>query len=341
VRCHDAAEEARLICDAVLAAVDDGTTLRQQAVLMRAAHHSDLLEVELAARRIPYVKYGGLKFLEAAHVKDFLAALRLVANPRDEISWFRVLRLHEAIGPARARGLLPQLSDEPADVNDVVAAAPPAARTALAATLHGLAAAREGTTSGATVEQCVAVLRPLVERRYPDSGVRLVDIERLAGAATASTDLATFVAELTLDPAASTSDYAKPPHVDEDFLTLSTVHSAKGLEWSRVHVMHAIDGAFPSDMAMSSDDGLDEEQRLFYVAVTRARDELHVYTPLRMPHHRRARDDRHSYAPASRFLTDEVVAKAELVDVPRHTAVLAPLVGGPAVAAPELDALFD
>jgi DNA helicase-2/ATP-dependent DNA helicase PcrA len=341
VRCHDAGDEARLVGDAVLAAVDDGTALREQAVLMRAAHHSDLLEVELTARRIPYVKYGGLKFLETAHVKDFLACLRLVANPRDEIAWFRLLRLHEAIGPARARTLLPHLLGDDVDANEVVAAAPAAARTRLAATLRGIDSARAGARPLDVVEQCVGVLRPLVQRRYPDSGVRLVDIDRLAAAASAGTDLAAYVAELTLDPPASTSDYAKPPQLDEDYLTLSTVHSAKGLEWSRVHVIHAVDGAFPSDMALSTDDGLDEEHRLFYVALTRARDELAIYTPLRMPHHRRARDDRHSYAPASRFLTDEVLATAEVVEAARAVQAFAAPTDAPPVPAPELDALFD
>jgi DNA helicase-2/ATP-dependent DNA helicase PcrA len=341
VRCHDVAEEARTVADSVLAAVDDGTPLRDQAVLMRAAHHSDLLEVELTARRVPYVKYGGLKFLEAAHVKDFLACLRLVANPRDEISWFRLLRLHDAIGPARARVLLPLLLADDADPNEIVATAPAGARTRLAGTLDGIAAARAGEGSAPIVDECVAVLRPLVQRRYPDSGVRLVDIDRLAGAAAQSRDLATFVAEVTLDPPASTSDYAKPPHLDEDYLTLSTVHSAKGLEWSRVHVLHAVDGAFPSDMALNTDEGLAEEQRLFYVAVTRARDELALYTPLRMPHHRWARDDRHSYAPASRFLTDDVLATADVVEVPRPTAMGCAQADLAPIAAPVLDALFD
>jgi DNA helicase II / ATP-dependent DNA helicase PcrA len=342
IRCHDAGEEARVIADAVLGALDDGVALREQAVLMRAAHHSDLLELELTARRIPYLKYGGLKFLEAAHVKDFLACLRLVANPHDEIAWFRLLRLHDAIGPARARNLLPLVLRDDSDENEVVAAAPAAARIRLDATMRGILAARANGSAAIVVERCVELLRPLVERRYPDSGVRLVDIDRLAGAAATSVDLAGFVAEVTLDPAASSSDYAKPPHLDEDFLTLSTVHSAKGLEWSRVHVMHAVDGSFPSDMALSTDEGLDEERRLFYVAVTRARDELAVYTPLRMPHHRRARDDRHSYAPASRFLTDDVLATAELVEIPRPVpASNAAAAGLPAVPAPALDALFD
>ncbi len=341
VRCHDPGDEARLIADAVLAAVEDGAALREQAVLMRTSHHSDLLEVELTARRVPFVKYGGLKFLEAAHVKDFLACLRLVANPRDEISWFRLLRLHEAIGPARARTLLPLLLGTEPDENEVVATAPAGARTALASTLGGLTSARQSTATGPVVEGCVALLRPLVQRRYPDSGVRLVDIDRLAGTAAASPDLAAFVAEVTLDPPHSGTDYAKPPHLDEDYLTLSTVHSAKGLEWSRVHVLHAVDGAFPSDMALSTDEGLDEEQRLFYVAVTRARDELALYTPLRMPHHRRARDDRHSYAPASRFLTDAVLATAEVVETARPGTPGATGFDAVTVPAPALDALFE
>lgn len=345
VRCHDVGEEARTIADAVLSAVDEGTALREQAVLMRSAHHSDLLEIELTARRVPFVKYGGLKFLEAAHVKDFLAMLRVVANPQDEISWFRLLRLHEAIGPARARALLPLLLCDDPDPNEVVAGAPAAARTRLDATLHGIDAARGLRGAAEVVEQCVALLDPLLRRRYPDNAVRLVDIERLSGAAAASTDLSGFVAEVTLDPAASTSDYAKPPHLDEDFLTLSTVHSAKGLEWSQVHVLHAVDGAFPSDMALSTDEGLEEEHRLFYVAVTRARDELSLYTPLRMPHHRYGRDDRHSYAPASRFLTDEAMATADVVQVPRPTPALelagAGAGAGAPIVAPELDALFE
>jgi DNA helicase-2/ATP-dependent DNA helicase PcrA len=295
----------------------------------------------LTTSRIPYLKYGGLKFFEAAHVKDLLAALRLVANPRDEISWFRLLRLHEAIGPARARALLPLLMADATDPNEVVAAAPAAARTRLADTLHGIAEARGHPSAGDTVQRCLTLVRPLVQRRYPDSGARLGDLDRLAGAAGASADLAAFVAEVTLDPAASSSDYARPPHLDEDFLTLSTVHSAKGLEWSRVHVMHAVDGAFPSDMALAADDGLAEEQRLFYVAVTRARDELAVYTPLRMPHHRRGRDDRHSYAPASRFLTDDVLATADVVEIPRPVPAYDVAAGAPPVAAAELDALFE
>jgi ATP-dependent DNA helicase UvrD/PcrA len=358
LRCYDAAEEARVVADAVLAGVEDGNRLRDHAVLMRTGHHSDLLEMELTARRIPFVKFGGLKFLEAAHVKDFLAALRLTSNERDEVAWFRLLRLHDGIGPARASALVPLLLDgalghrEPGvdesagDVetwlNRVIAEAPARSRTRLDATLRGLHAARGEAAIPARVTACTAIVKPLVASRYADAEPRLADLERLADAAETADDLTAFVAQVTLDPPASTGDYAKPPHLDEDYLTLSTVHSAKGLEWAHVHVIHAVDGAFPSDMALSTPSGLAEEQRLFYVAVTRARDSLSIYAPLRMPHHRRARDDKHSYAPESRFLAEIALGLLDVVQVRRpsigeRTVAL----GLPAAAMPTLDALFD
>jgi DNA helicase-2/ATP-dependent DNA helicase PcrA len=345
VRCHDASAEARLVVDAVLEAAEQGRALRDQAVLMRAAHHSDLLEVELTARRVPFVKFGGLKFLEAAHVKDFVAGVRLLDNQVDEIAWFRLLRLHQGIGPARARELLGVLAPGEPDPHtrhaDVVAAAPASTRTALAATLDALSAARDGRSVPDRAGGVLAMLRPLLCVRYPDHAVRLGDLERLVSAAASSPTLADYVANLTLDPPASTSDLAGPPHLDEDFLVLSTVHSAKGLEWDSVHVIHVVDGAFPSDMALASDTGLVEEQRLFYVATTRSRDDLAIYTPLRMPHHRRAFDDRHSFAPASRFLSEDALAAMEICEQ-RPLAALAPVSrADPArVALPVLDDLW-
>jgi DNA helicase-2/ATP-dependent DNA helicase PcrA len=343
VRCYDVPDEARQIVDAILASVEDGGLLRDHAVLMRAAHHSDLLEVELGARRVPYVKYGGLKFLEAAHVKDFLAALRVQSNVHDEVAWFRLLRLHEGIGPARSRTLLSLLLEAPADVNAVVAAAPPPSRISLESTLRALVNVRAAPVA-AQVSAAVGALRPLLQNKYVDSAARIADVDRLAetaGAARTSADLASFVASVTLDPPASTGDFAAPPHIDEDYVTLSTVHSAKGLEWPRVHVIAAVDGAFPSDMALRTKEGLAEEQRLFYVAVTRARDELSIYTPLRMPHHRYARDDKHSFAPQSRFLTPEAVSVMDVCEPPATVAADP----GPHVAArvavPTMEALFD
>jgi DNA helicase-2/ATP-dependent DNA helicase PcrA len=344
VRCHDASAEARAVVDAVLDATEQGRALRDQAVLMRAAHHSDLLEVELTARGVPYVKYGGLKFLEAAHVKDFIAAVRLLDNPLDEIAWFRLLRLHDGIGPAKARAILEGLRPDEPDVEsrhpDAVASAPASTRTALARSLDQLAAARRQPTVATRADGVLALMRPLLTTRYPDHAARLGDLDRLVGAAAQSPTLADYIAHLTLDPPASTSDLAGAPHLDEDYLVLSTVHSAKGLEWDSVHVIHVVDGAFPSDMALSTSAGLLEEQRLFYVATTRARDELAIYTPLRMPHHRRAQDDRHSYAPASRFLDEAALAVLDIrEDRPAIPAMRAPATTA-RVALPTLDELW-
>lgn len=327
------------MADAVLAAVEDGRALRDQAVLMRTGHHSDLLEVELTARRVPFVKFGGLKFLEAAHVKDFVAALRVLDNRIDEVAWFRLLRLHDGIGPSRARSLLDALTGDGGHAV-AVAGAPAMSRVALAATLDGITAARRMTRIGDRAATCLAWLRPLLTARYADAVVRIADLDRLVAAAATAPDLAAFVAELTLDPPASTGDLAGVPHLDEDYLTLSTVHSAKGLEWPVVHVIHLVDGAFPADMALSQPAGLIEEQRLFYVAVTRAADELSLYAPLRMPHHRHGRDDKHSFAPLSRFLDETAMAVIDLHDLTPPRQAPGPRVVRARVSLPTLDDLW-
>ena len=318
VRCHDEATQAREICARILDAHEAGTDLRDQAVLVRAAHHSDVLEVELAARGIPYVKYGGLRFTEAAHVKDFLAAARIVANPADDVAWFRVLRLHEGIGPGHAGRLIEILSPaDPAPFDrwkDAVAAAPRRAREALAATIGGLAGALAVEPAGERAAAILAALRTPLQARYPDADIRIADLERLADAAASRPSLHDALVELALDPPVSASDFAGPPRLDEDFLVISTVHSAKGLEWPVVHLPHLVDGAVPSDMALTSREGLAEEQRLFYVAVTRARDQLFLYAPMRLHHHRMASDDRHSYGQLSRFLDDRALAACDSVE---------------------------
>ena len=326
VRCHDEATQAREITARVLDAHESGRDLRDQAVLVRAAHHSDVLEIELSARGIPFVKYGGLRFTEAAHVKDFLAAARVVTNPADDLGWFRVLRLHEGIGASRARRVVDALRlADPAPLERWPAAAeviPARAREAVSATVAGLIAA---AALERTADRAVAILAALVgplSARYPDAGARLADLERLADAAASRPSLHEALVELALDPPASGSDLAGPPRLDDDYLVISTVHSAKGLEWPVVHLPHLVDGAVPSDMALSSPEGLAEEQRLFYVAVTRARDELYLYAPLRLHYHRTGRDDRHGYAQISRFLDAGAQAQCEIVEAaPRPPAV--------------------
>jgi DNA helicase II / ATP-dependent DNA helicase PcrA len=321
-QCYDASAEARTVVANILDAHDMGSQLRDQAILVRAGHHSDLIEIELSVRKVPFRKYGGLRFLEAAHVKDFVAAARLIDNPSDDLAWYRVLRLHRNIGPSRARALLDvdskANSDRLAVWPEIVAAAPPQARTDLSATLSGLLQARAAVPSGKRAEAVVRAIRPVLSARYHDARARLVDLERLVTAANVVDDLPSWLAELTLDPPVSTGDLAGDPRLDEDYVVISTIHSAKGLEWPIVHLPHLVDGAMPSDMALKTSEGLKEEHRLLYVAVTRARDELRLYAPLRMPHHRRARDDRHSFAPLSRFLEGEVQATLDLIEEPRE-----------------------
>jgi DNA helicase-2/ATP-dependent DNA helicase PcrA len=309
--------------------------------LVRAAHHSDVLEVELAARGIPFVKYGGLRFTEAAHVKDFLAAARVVANPADDVAWFRVLRLHEGIGAVHARRLIEIL--RPADPapfdrwKDAVDAAPRRARENLAATIGSLADAIVVERTGERATAILAALRDPLRARYADADVRIADLERLADAAASRPSLHDALVELALDPPASASDLAGRPRHDEDFLVISTVHSAKGLEWPVVHLPHLVDGAVPSDMALASPAGLAEERRLFYVAVTRARDQLFLYAPMRLHHHRLASDDRHSYGQLSRFLDDRALAECESV----QAAPPGPLLPGTGELAARIDADLD
>jgi DNA helicase-2/ATP-dependent DNA helicase PcrA len=341
VRCHDEATQAREITARVLDAHESGRALREQAVLVRAAHHSDVLEIELSARGIPFVKYGGLRFTEAAHVKDFLAAARVVANPADDLGWFRVLRLHEGIGPAHARRIVDALRlADPSPLERWPGAAgliPSRARDAVSATVTALIGA---AALDRTADRAVAILAALVDplrARYPDAGARLADLERLADAAASRPSLHDALVELALDPPVSGSDLAGPPRLDDDYLVISTVHSAKGLEWPVVHLPHLVDGAVPSDMALSSPEGLAEEHRLFYVAVTRARDELYLYAPLRLHHHRTGRDDRHGYAQISRFLSAPAQARCEIVEAaPRR-----PLVPRIAKLAATLDAQLE
>jgi DNA helicase-2/ATP-dependent DNA helicase PcrA len=344
VRCHDEAAQAREICARVLDGYESGLRFCDQAVLVRAAGHSDLLEIELSARGVPYVKYGGLRFTEAAHVKDFIAAARVVANPADNLAWFRVLRLHEGIGPVLAGRVMATLAlTEPGPLSRWAAAAedlPPRLRPAVSATVGQLIAA---AGLARTADRAAAILHALhdpVSARYADASARLTDLQRLADAAAARPSLHEALVELALDPPSSGSDLAGKPRIDDDFLVISTVHSAKGLEWPVVHLPQLVDGFVPSDMALSTPAGEAEEHRLFYVAVTRARDQLYLYAPLRLHHHRMARDDGHGYGLLSRFLGAAALACCEVEEPapPRplipHLAPLAETIGR------ELDVLW-
>jgi DNA helicase-2/ATP-dependent DNA helicase PcrA len=314
---RDESAQAGEVCDRVLEARERGMDLRTQAVLMRTSHDSALLELELSRRQIPFVKYGGLRYLEAAHVKDLIALFRLADNPRDEISWFRVLQLLEGVGPATARRALDVLVTADGDQ----LAAWPEARERLPDDARGLADGvidalrdvRVQAAAGVRAERLSRSLAPLISARYPDGPVRLHDLEQLVAAAREASALGHFVSELIIDPPLSSSDLAGPPHLDEDYLVLSTIHSAKGLEWQAVHVLAIYDGNFPACLSAGSSETIDEERRLLYVAMTRARRQLHLYVPVRYYHRPNGIDDAHGYGKPSRFLTPEVQGTCRII----------------------------
>jgi DNA helicase-2/ATP-dependent DNA helicase PcrA len=317
VRCADEDAQTDAVCDRILAHREAGVLLQEQAILVRAAHHSSLLELELAARRIPYVKYGGLRFIEAAHVKDMLAAFRLADNPKDVVSWCRLLQLLDGVGPASARRVVTELQlvgpgEFPSSDGSVLERWPlaaqqlPVAAQSPAAVLVDAIAKWDGESVATHAERLRAAIAPLVEAAYPHAETRLADLDVLVAASAKTARLSDVAADYALDPPRSMSSLAGPPGVDEDWLVISTVHSAKGLEWDVVHLLHVTDGNIPSDMALGSSTGLEEERRVFYVALTRARNALHLYVPERYHHHPRGGDDRHSWAQPSRFLSDAV-----------------------------------
>ena len=295
VAAKDEQAQADYIVERVLEQREAGILLHHQAVLMRAAHHSDLLEIELGKRNIPFVKYGGLKFLEAAHVKDVLCILRWAENARDDLAGFRVLHLLPGIGPAHARRML--------DGGTV----PPG----LAELLDAL---RHATQWPGQLGMVRKWYEPHLERLYEGASVRIGDLETLESLARNHQSRESFLSDLTLDPPEALGDLAGDPLIDEDYLILSTIHSAKGQEWDVVYILNVVDGCIPSDMATGSKEKIEEERRLLYVAMTRARDHLYLIQPHRFyTGTSRRNGDRHVYAPRTRFLPDAVLESFERV----------------------------
>ncbi len=311
---RDETGQARYVVEQVLESREEGALLKAQAVLFRASHHSGPLEVELTRRNIPFVKFGGLKFLEAAHVKDLLSVLRFAENPGDRVAGFRVLQLMPGIGPSSAAQVLDRLTTAGDMVGALEEAAPARAAAEEWPGFVGLMRRLRTGLAGwpAEMDDARAWYEPHLERLHEDSAVRLADLLQLQQIATGYPSRERFLTELTLDPPQATSDLAGPPILDEDYLILSTIHSAKGQEWRNVFVLNTVDGCIPSDLAVGEQDDLEEERRLLYVAMTRARDRLDLIVPHRFyVHGQSSRGDRHVYAVRTRFIPDDLLPHFE------------------------------
>ena len=319
VTLRDENDQANYVCEQVLAAREEGIALKKQAVLFRASHHSGSLEIELTRRNIPFVKFGGLKFLDAAHVKDVLAVLRFAENPRDRVSGFRVLQLLPGIGPAAAAEIVDTMATALDETMGLVRYRPPLRAVddwpSFVETFSGL---RAGSKWPADLERVRLWYEPHLERIHEDAIVRRADLLQLEQIASTYPSRERFLTELTLDPPDATSDQAGPPHLDEDYLILSTIHSAKGQEWTKVFVLNTVDGCIPIDLRAGSDDEIEEERRLLYVAMTRAKDGLHLITPQRFfTSGQSPRGDRHVYASRTRFIPTSILQHFEQTAWPR------------------------
>jgi ATP-dependent DNA helicase UvrD/PcrA len=314
VTVEDLQTQAECVCSEVLKRREANVPLRKQAVLFRSSSHSDVLEVELGRRQIPFVKYGGLKFLEAGHIKDLLAVLRWADNPRNGLAAFRTLQLLPGMGPGNARRALDHLESNGGALSALQSfAAPPGTTQDWRRLVELLLALADPQRPWAgQVHLAREWYRPHFERQYEHFHTRLGDLDQLEVLSTQYPSRERFLTELTLDPPNATSDLAARPSLDEDYLVLSTIHSAKGMEWDTVYLLNVVDGSFPSEFSTGKPELIEEERRLLYVGLTRAQNELLLLAPLKFhltSQHRLG--DQHVYGGRSRFLTDKVLKTLE------------------------------
>jgi DNA helicase-2/ATP-dependent DNA helicase PcrA len=323
VTVRDEADQARYVADKVLENREEGVKLKQQSVLFRASYHSGALEVELTRRNIPFVKFGGLKFLDSAHVKDMLAALRFAQNPRDRIAGFRLMQLLPGVGPSTAQRVIDQMAAVASPMQALAdLPAPPRSGedwTAFVAMLQEVKTGKAGWP--AEIGLVREWYSPHLERLHEDASTRQADLLQLEQIASGYPSRERFLTELTLDPPDATSDQAGVPLLDEDYLILSTIHSAKGQEWTRVFILNVVDGCIPSDLAVGTSAEIEEERRLLYVAMTRAKDNLDLVVPQRFfTHGQNAQGDRHVYASRTRFIPATLLQFFEVVGWPQSRA---------------------
>ncbi len=319
VTARDEDEQTHFVVDRILELYESGTPLREMAVLFRAGYMSAAIEIELANRKIPFEKWGGLRFLEAAHVKDVLAFLRVLENPRDEVSWYRILLLLPGIGDRTARAAIAAMAQAAWESAAFARYPAPvkarAAHHALVMLLDGLRTGEQSESVSADIARVRHLYDDILRERYDQVEPRLNDLDQLERVASGYPNRAAFLAAIALEPPSNTHDLAVGDHEEEDVLVLSTAHSAKGKEWDAVFLIWAVDGWFPTSRALNDDAGLEEERRLMYVALTRARHHLAVVYPLQVYGSRRGAN--YSIDQLSRFLDRGVRATMESIVVGR------------------------
>ena len=318
VAMDDAVAQAEYITGKILATREIGGSLKRHAILFRSSHHSDVLEVELSKRNIPFVKYGGLKFLEAAHVKDLLSVLRWADNPRNGVAAFRVLKLLPGIGPGHAKQAFDFFEAQNYAVKSLAEFDAP---QPVKMEWKRFCALFEKLADPATpwpgqVGQVREWYKPQLERIHDSPWARMGDLEQLETLSTQHAGRERFLSELTLDPPSVTGDKSGGASKDEDYVILSTIHSAKGQEWDIVYILNVSDGNFPSEFSTGKPEMIEEERRLLYVAMTRARNELHLCAPLRYQVTQQSKEgDKHVYGAKSRFMTERVLDSLEKISL--------------------------
>jgi DNA helicase-2/ATP-dependent DNA helicase PcrA len=274
-------EQSRFVSQAILQLREQGIELNDMAVLFRNGRDSFDLEIELNRKSIPFVKYGGQKFTEAAHIKDVLAHVRVLVNPMDSLAWNRVLMLIDGIGPKSAEELFIwiRMSQNPFELNlnDGVSKAYVNQLKALSALLIDINDSNYDIPE--ILEKIVDYYRVFCEKRYDDYPKRLKDLEVFVNISVNYHSLSVMLEELALDPLNATVVDTEQQQADEAPLVLSTIHSAKGLEWDQVFIIQCLDGVLPSLFSVEEDEQLDEELRLLYVAATRAKSMLFFSYP--------------------------------------------------------------
>ena len=316
--CGDEDAQSDFIIDTILEQRENGVPLRDQAVLFRSSYHSMSLEAALARHTIPFRKFGGLRFLETAHIKDVMSFLKLAENPFDTIAGFRVLVMLPGIGQVKAGTLLDELAEAGGQFDIWSNFKPPASMVdlwprfvRLMTKLVGGVESEEHRLS-AELHAVRTFYTPLLEAAYDSVKARLEDLQQLEAMAARYQNRRDFLSEMTLDPPSSSQNWTANSALEEECLTLSTIHSAKGLEWDTVFVIHAADGNIPADLATGTPEDIEEERRLFYVALTRAKNSLFISRPERYFFQNQHRRGGGSFSKITRFLPAKIQKLCEL-----------------------------